>query len=288
MRAIVPHWQAQKASWGQEAYLIKWLSYPALRLCQFAALEGEDAQSLPEPVIQLLASSVATLLKAARLTGVDAGFMVHCHFMNLPCLRQPSTSALPAIISLLLPRMAGTSDRQGASSALISAARDVASVLATSSQCGAPVHGPLMVLGSVHMAALVNRTAARLLHCSGPATTRFDAHSAVGMLSSYTAYLSKNIVLCATKGCEGAPSGSASLSDLLAHPLLRLLYSPLLDTLVALQHVMVEKGSLQPAWETTSGASICLRHLAPASMQSDAMDSMVAMQVGHACSHLLL
>ena len=287
MRAMAPHWQALKASWGTEGYLIKWLSPPALWLCQLAALEGEDAQSLPEPVIQLLASSVATILKAARVTGFDTDYLLPCRLLSLPCLRQPSAGALPTVISLLLPRMMGASDQQGASSTLICAARAVATVLAMS-QCGASVYCPLMILGSCHMAALVSKTAAQLLHCSGPSTTRLDAHTAVGMLSSYTAYLSKNIVLCATKGCEGAPSGSASLSDLLAHPLLRLLYSPLLDTLVALQHVMVEKGSLQPAWETTSGASICLRHLAPASMQSDAMDSMVAMQVGHACSHLLL
>ena len=133
MRAMAPHWRAQAASWGTKAYLIKWLSPPALWLCQFAALESEEAQSLPEPAIRLLASSVATILKAARLTGINADcYVMPFYFMSLPCIRQLGTGALPAIVSLLLPRIAETSGQQGSSSTLICAARNVASMLAMS------------------------------------------------------------------------------------------------------------------------------------------------------------
>ena len=259
MRAIAPHWQVQKASWGEAACMFGRLVYPAMWVCQFAATKSEDSQSLPAPVIQLLASSVATVLKAARVT--DIHFLLNSLFMSTPALKKSVPSMLPAALSLLLPRMAGTRSLQGTTSTLLSAARSVDSaLLLTRSKDLKPY--PFLVLGSCHMTTLVYRTSAELLHCSGPTTTRHNAHSAAGSLSSYAAFFSMDIAVIAVQACEGAPSGSrsapsgsapsgsgsgsvpsgsAQLRDLLTRPLLLLLHSPMLDTLVALQHVMVGK-----------------------------------------------
>ena len=288
MRAIAPHWQAQKASWGEAECLLERLACPASLLCHLAAITSEDtgcgdAQSAPEPVIQLLASSVATILKAAKVTGANADFMLPCHFMNISALWRSTTGALPASISLLLPRMAGTSgQQQGASSKLLSSATAVDSVL-TMSECNAPELCSLMVLRSCHMTRLVNISAAELLHCPRLGTTRYGAHFAAGVISDYAAYLSRDIAFGAGEGYAGAPSGSSQLHDLLARPLLHLLHSPLLDTLVALQHVMIGAVSgLRQQWESTIRASICpLKLCSPPSMEPDTMDSKVVMQVGH-------
>ena len=254
MRAVAPGWLAQKDSWGEAACLFERLTFPATWLCQFAAAESVDAQPLPEPIIQLLASSVATVLKVARTAGINADFLLHFDFVNIPALRQCTTGALPAAtISLLLSRM-----------------------------------------------ALVNRATAELLRYSGTTqTARREAHFSVGSLSQYAAYISSQSALRMSAHCGSAPSaGSSLMRDLLACPLLHLLYSPLLDTLVALQHVMVETlTTLQQCWESDEEVSdICRMHHTPASMDPDAMDSQVAMQVshtdhsrGHAYrSHLLL
>ena len=287
MRATAPHWQAQKDSWGEAACLFERLALPAHWICDAANIERQGALSLPEPVIQLLASSIATVLKAARVAGVDADFLLPRRFVSIPSLWRSITGVLPAAISLLIPRMAGASNHSGASSTLISAARAAASVFVLS-QYRVPEYSPLMVLGSCHMGTLVNRATAELLRCSGTTTTttttRREAHFSVGSLSQYAAYLSSHIAFRVSDHCGSAPcAGSPPLSrDLLARPLLHLLHSPLLDTLVMLQHVMVGTFSLQQRWESDKDASnICRMHQTLASMDPDAMDSQVAMQVGH-------
>ena len=283
MRAIAPHWQAQKASWGEAVCLFEDLASPAMWLCRLvAAMERENVhQSLPEPVIQLLTSSVATFLKAAKAAGISVDYVLPCDFTNVPAVWRPAARVLPAATSFLLPRMAAASKQQGTPSMLLSAARALDATLGLS-QHRDPELCPLMVLGSCHTATLVSKMLAELLHCSGPATTRFDSHYAVGMLSSYAAYLSTEIAFRADQGYKGAPFGSAQLRDLLARPLLQLLHSPLLDTLAALQHVMVDKIALQRVWESSAGASICERHQTLlGSTESDAVVSRTAMQVGH-------
>ena len=271
---IAPHWQTLGAGWGEavSALLFRLVSFPVSWICQLEVDESEDAQPvLPEPIIQLLASSVATLLKAARVAGFHADFLLPSCFVNIfsALLRPTSCGRMhAAIISLLLPRMAGAASasriagaascipQQGASSSLFCAGRAVDIVLQMS-LCGNYETVPLMLLlGSLHMTTITNRASAELLHCSGPATKRGDAHFVVGMLSGYAAYFSTHIAFGASQGCgSAAPSGSAELRDLLARPLLHLLHSPLLDSLVALQHVMVEEGSLalQRGWESSAG-----------------------------------
>ena len=285
LRVIAPHWQALRAGWGEAAAIrsvFRSITFPVNWLCQLAASEREDAQSvLPEPVIRLLASCVATILKASRVAGFHADFLLPSCFVNIPVLRRPTSGMMHAAVCLILPRMAGavsvpriqggssgapgasssargsgSSAAQGAaSSSLICASRAVDIVLRMS-QCGNYETAPLMLLlGSLHMTTIVNRASSELLHCSEPATKREDAHFVVGTLSCYAAYLSTHIAFGASQGCDGgAYSGSAELRDLLARPLLHLLHSPLLNTLVALQHVMVEEGSLglQRGWESSS------------------------------------
>ena len=285
MRAVAPHWRAQKASWGEAACLFESLAFPASWLCALVAIETEDAKSSPEAVIQLLASSVATILKAARVTGTNADFQLPCNFANIPALRQPNNAMLPAAVSLLLPRIAGCSMTQGASSTLLCTAKSVNSATDMAQHCCKDLElCPLVVLGSSHMTTLVDRAAAELLHCPGPTTKRQDAHCAVTAMSFYAVLLSTQIASGVSQGYKGAPAppGSALLRDLLARPLLQLLHSPLLDTLVPLQHVMTQAfPAFQCCWESTTGASICLMHQNPASMEPHARDSKVAMQVGH-------
>ena len=284
MRAIAPHWHAQKASWGEAGYKFEILASSAHWLCQFAdsVKQHENGQSLPEPVIQLLASSMATILKAARITGVNADYLLPCRFVILPALRQSITGASPATISLLLPRMAGSSNVKGAvsgvSPALFCAVRAMDTALILSQWKGLNIC-PLAVLGSCHMAALVSRVVAELLGRPGSATTRHDAHFAFGRLGRYVACISAHIFDGATQICVGDPSALSQMRDLLARPLLHLLHFPLLDTLVALQHVMIRASpSTKKTWET---ASTCQTIPLQALMEADAMDSKVAMQVGH-------
>ena len=278
---MTPHWEAQKASWGEEAYLFERLASPAMWLCRLlAAMEKEDAQSVPEPISRLLVSSVATVLKAARVTDIDADFLLRHIFVSSPLLWQGSSNMLHATICMLIPRLAGGSSQQGASSAPLSAARDLDAALGLS-LFKDPDLSPLMVLGSCHMTTLVNISVADLLHCSeSSAITRAGAHFALGRMSQYAASLSAHIAFISTQGCAGAPSGTAQLRDLLARPLLQLLHSPLLDTLVALQHVMVDVAgstrSLEVSkWEASMGPA-------------DAKDSGVAMQVVCTNSGMLL
>ena len=280
MRAIAPHWQAQKDSWGEAACLLERLAFPSGWLCRFAeSLEGEDARSLP--VIQLLASSVATVLKIVRVAGINADSQLPCYFVSTPALLQ-SVTGMPAAISLLLPRITAASSQPGASSTtLFSATRAVDSAMCLSLHRH-PELCPLMVLGSCHVEMIINRAVVELLCYSGPSTTRRDAHWSVRRLSHYAACLSTHIAFRA--GCNsGFVPGSLQLRDLLARPLLQLLHSPLLDTLVALQHVMVGTlARLQQSWESDEDTSdICRMHQTTASMCPDAMDSQVAMQVGH-------
>ena len=277
MRAMAPHWQEQEASWGEAACLFERLASPALWLCQFIKIESEGGQPVPGPVLQLLASSAATVLKAARIVGIDAGLLLPINFVSTPSPFWSVTGARPATISLLLPRMAGASNQPRSSTKLLCAANAVDTVLFMS-RCRAPDRCILMVLGSCHMATLVNKAAAELLQCSGTATRRV-AHFAVGIMSFCAASLSMQ---SAGQGYEGVPSGSAQLRDLLARPLLQLLHSPLLDTLVALQHVMIQESSqgLQRKWE--AGASICLRNQNNlSSTELDAVDAITMMQVGN-------
>jgi len=74
-----------------------------------AAVEQENAQQLlPEPVIQLLASSVATVLKAAKVAGIDADFLLPHHFARVPGVWRSMTPGVGAAsVSLLLLRIAG-------------------------------------------------------------------------------------------------------------------------------------------------------------------------------------
>ena len=100
----------------------------------------------------------------------------------------------------------------------------------------------------------------------------------------HTAFISRYIALSTSQqGSDGTVStGPAQLRDFLARPLLHLLHSPLLDTLVALQHVMTEKLPLQRIWESTAEASV---YQTPTSMEADAEDSEVSLQVGYTRSY---
>ena len=285
MRAIAPRWQAQEASWGEAAVSFERLTTPAIWLCQqFSDAKIEDAPPLPEPLVRLLASSIATVLKAARVAGINDEFKLPWLFVRIPALWQ-SAAMPPETTFFLIPRMAGASLLQGASPTLRCASCVVESALDLS-HCGGAEHYHLLVLGSCHMVTLLNVVTAVLQRCSGPTANRHYGHVTLGNISRYAAHLSCLIFDNAMRYCEGGPRVSAEMHSMLSCSLRNLLHSPLLDALVALQHVMVGSFPVQRHWETSRGASICLTHLPPTSMEADAMDSKVAMQVGHCWSHL--
>ena len=195
IRAIAPCWHAQKASWGEAARLFDRLTSPAIWLGQFATIESNDGRAVPEAVMQLLASSVATILKAAKVdaASINSDFLLPFQFVSVPALRLSTTRMLPAAISLQLPRMA--SSLQGALSALECAARAVESTLALSQYTKSPMN--CMMVGSCHMATLIDRTAAGLLHSSETKETRRAAHYAAGRIASHAAHLSFSLFTCA-------------------------------------------------------------------------------------------
>ena len=204
MRTIARHRRAQEASWADAASQFACLAFPASWLCALATAKTEDARSLPDAAIQLLASSVATALKAARVAGINANFQLPCSFFNIPALQQPISVMLPAAISLLLPRIAGGSTVKGASPTLLCTVKAVNSVMDMAQRCRDPELCPLMVLGSPHMMTLIDRAAAELLHCSGPAPKRRDAHLAVTTMSFYAVLLSTRIASGASQGYKEA------------------------------------------------------------------------------------
>ena len=200
-------------------------------------------------------------------------------FVNIPALCRSASGWPHTIVSLLLPRMAAIVPGDWADTFLGAATPlDFGLVMSQCDDASCEVAKRILLrLSSSPMSILSSRLALCMSSSYGPAT-RVHSHYAVGGLCAYASYFSLTSGSIAINGCNGVPPGSAELRDLLAQPFLRLLGSTLLDLLAAFQHVVM---SAIPGFcdQGIPTASIPPVHLLPASMDPDAIDSNVAMQV---------
>ena len=237
--------------------------------------------SATAPLARLLLSCAATELKVARVAGLQPGLWIS-KFMDAAFLRDFNGAASsPTVASLMLPRLAATVPTGSplfACDAFMFAG-SLCRSLATS--CRA-VRGDsltlLAVMTSCHMSVLLHRSVAEVAVFSQ--ATRPHAYLVMSTLAGYadntvqvaSLYLSQQ---------QGHGQLSPEVTARLAQPILMLLRSPLLGLLASLQHVAVGSTNTFNNWAFPEGSNIPPLHLMPAYMAPDALDSKLAMQVGH-------
>ena len=310
IRAIAPHWRAQASLWGEAEVLFERLLLPATWLCQ--ANQG-DIAGIPA-ALRLLTSSVATAAKAAQLTGISPSDLFAKFSGVLKTGRKSAAvsaastaESLPDIATILLPRLypatatlpAGPSKFPAAAKALgfglhLAEAVNPGGHRQKPSSC--TVSAPaLRLLSSCHVSALVHQLLTQMVAAKHTPTAahyqRGGAHIAVGQLSDYgwTLVSEQGRVAAAicghggaaaiTSAAAGGPWTQDELRILLGRTISLLLGSPLLEFLVGMQHVVLEAWPMAQGWNLPA-AAIPPVHLMPASMDPDALDSTMAMQVG--------
>ena len=160
-----------------------------------------------------------------------------------------AAEAVYAALFLLLPRSA-VSPPRGASSAI--------EILLLAHQMDCLTYGPergLRLLASSHAIKLMHESLLTVMGTSNAAGRSRTRHvfDTLGHFTAAITHLANQLV---TQGCQGASAGSASLRNLLAGPLLRLLGSSLLGLLSWLQHVPT-----YGSWAT--GSTSRSNHLTP-------------------------
>ena len=290
IRGVSPHCLLQKTVWGESPSLLECIA----ELSSNAVMElvEEDTQPLlvEAALGRLLVSSAASALKAFQVPGMEStarGFFLTA--IGRLHLRSSMRAWAPALTAMLLPRIA-TAVCLCRGPALREVAWALAAVTSNYSIHGLEGGVLLRVRSSCHMSALVHQTVACMLR---PAEATIEAAvTAVSELSYHalsvaglTAYVASSV-----GGSSGIPAVASALGPLphppvppqlewLVHSLLQLIYSPLLDLLAVMQHVPVEASANVRQWQCLS-TSIPPVHTLPASMDPDAADSVVAMQVG--------
>ena len=290
IRAMAPSWRGQASRWGKEATeLFERLLLPATWLCEMH--QGMMGVPSPHASLRLLASSVATVAKAVQLTGIDPSFFLVV-ITGVPSLWRSTAAAacLPAVETLLLTRI-------GAASATLpeghygkfltaSTALDCAVHLAEAADPGGkqPFRRSMSVmrkLSSCHVSALVKQIVVQMTSTAGFTTAacnqRGVVHLAVGRLSDYGRLMvSWQWSSADASGDRGGASPQEEFLHLLSWTVPSLLASPLLDFLAKMQHVLVPSDQ---RWSSAEAAILPV-HLMPASMDPDASESTMAMQVG--------
>ena len=182
---------------------------------------------------------------------------------------EAAKAAAPALICLLLPRLAALSTTDmGAVVGINTLAKmptglqwdpDRSLRVLTSSHAMQLLHGCLMAVvgGSVAEGGSSggggsSGSGGDVSDGTGSSLGRSDMHQAVGSLGGFACILAGLVRQLVTRGCDGAPLGSPLLRDLLARPVLQLLNSPLLDLLARMQHVPVDT-----AWATVIHSAPC-------------------------------
>ena len=191
---MAPHWRVQASVWGEAGGLFNYLLLPASWLCQ-----AHQGMAVVPAAFRLLTSSVATVAKAAHLTGISPDNLFVTFAGKLPAARKSSDTA--TIVTLLLPRIGAATAKlpEGPSTFLAAAsALDVWVRLAEASdpegRCRQPSSHArpapvLRMLSSHHVSAQVHQLVAQMTgaagHMSVASGDRLIVHLAVEELSTY-------------------------------------------------------------------------------------------------------
>ena len=278
LRATAPLWPAQQAAWGGAADLLADIAEPASWLSQGIWQGGEFMPpSASVPLARMLLSSAATELKAARVAGFRPGLWIF-NFMDSAIFRGDSTLSATAV-SFLLPRLASTRTTGStlfACNALMFAGKMCRAMGTLKGDAFTSSVLTSSVLTSCHMSALLSRSIAEVSVFSQ--AMRKQAHLAVVALADYADNTLQQIASLHIIQQGPGPLSQPEIRARLAHPIMVLLDSPLLDLLASLQHVAVGSStSFNRCFP--GGSDIPPVHLLPAWMAPDALDSIVAMQV---------
>ena len=274
LRATALLWPAQQAAWGEAVKLLENIAQPASWLSEGLR---QGAVLLPAsayvPLTRLLLSCAATELKLAHVAGLQPGSCIF-PFLGAASLQRSRIMALsPAMVPLLLPRLAATVPTAGNQRFACHA------LMFAGLSCRA-IHGKplivLLVLTSCPVSVLLSRSMAEVGVLSQ--ATCMQAHYAVGMLARYASQIAQVSVNVVHQGHRhGMSPGDRAR---LAQPITTLLRSPLLGILASLQHAVLDSSAdVSSDWRFPEGSGIPPVHLMPAHMEPDAMDSEVAMQV---------
>ena len=238
------------------------------------------------PLARLLLSCAATELKAARVAGVEPGPWIF-EFMDAAVFSESNCVALfPALISLLLPRLAATVPTSGSFFAYNTFMFTLNMCHSMETLPGCNSLTILLLLTSCHSTVHLNQAVAEVAVLSGEAT-RLQAYWAAKILARYASRIAQLslVIVRRERSCGLSPT---EIHARLAQPILMLLRSPLLGLLASLQHVAVGSCENIQSFGFPEDTGIPTVHLLPAHMQPDAVDSKVVMQVGLPFSRICL
>ena len=269
---------------------------------------GSGAQ-VTLPLLRLLASHAASTLKVAQHCAVFDVALVSmqvssCWQALIPELNgkgeemrngpltapemEAIAAAAPAVICLLLPRLASLSSMgsAGAAHPPRGSLKDPPQLKALFFLMTCLDFCPartLRLLTSCHTMRLVLGPYGSLLEVMDSCSDRSaasDLRQGIGELGDFACAVACRIFELVCHGSDGAPVGSPQLRDLLARPLLQLLCSPLLDLLGRMQHIPVDAGASVTSLPFRSAPrGLVPLHEMPETMQPDADDAAFGMQV---------
>ena len=198
-------------------------------------------------------------------------------------------AAAPAVICLLLPRLAALSPVGSATGAAAHPPGflryppqlDLLFFMTSCLKCG-PAR-TLRLLTSCHTMRLMlgpYNSLLEVMDSSSGRSSASDLRRGIGELGDFACTVARRIFELVCHGSNRAPVGSPQLRDLLARPLLQLLGSPLMDLLARMQHVPVDARMTVTSLPFRSAPrGLVPLHEMPETMQPDADDVEFAMQV---------
>ena len=260
LRAISLHWERlEERGWGSLAVGICSPAARAMDKCDVSPSSAMWTGPSAVPLLQLMTSHVATLLKADAghedpLTGSGSVLqMINLQkiskalalLLDIPDTRREITEARTSVFFLLAPRMACLA-RAAVSRAAASSGADKAEALIQAAgflslvrACFGPQLCPRLYLAAFSSHRVLDSLFGIVEEAEQAAQlSRGDMLELSNCSALSTVSFAARVHRLASCGCEEAPAGSAQLRDLLAQPVLSLLGSPLLDQLAMLQHAL--------------------------------------------------